>query len=110
MSNKNNRNKINNDNNDEQEIITLEIDDNQSIDCHILSILNVEGQDYIYLLPTEDCDFVEEGEFFIYKYFEDENEEITLDNYLSDEEFEIAADAFDALLDEQEYFEIIDTQ
>jgi len=96
--------------NDEIEIITIDIDNNQSIDCQILSILNVSGQDYIYLLPTEDCTIAEEGEFFIYKYFEDEDENITLDNNLTDEEFDMAADAFDALLDEQEYFEIIDNE
>lgn len=92
---------------EEIEIITLELDDGKTIDCQILSILNVEGQDYIYLLPPENCELSDDGEFFIYKYFEDENEEITLDNDLTDEEFEIASDAFDALLDENEYFEII---
>lgn len=90
------------------ELITLSLDNNETLDCQILSILEVAGQDYIFLLPSDDCSFVDEGEFFIYKYFEDENEEITLDNNLTDEEFDMAADAFDALLDEQEYFEIVD--
>ena len=93
---------------EELEIITLELDNNKTLDCQILTILNVEGQDYIYLLPSDNCEMTDEGEFFIYKYFENENEEITLDNNLTDEEFDMAADAFDALLDEQEYFEYID--
>lgn len=95
-------------NDEELEIITIDLENGESIDCQILSILNVANQDYIYLLPSEGSNIADEGEFFIYKYFEDENEEITLDNNLSDEEFEMAADAFDALLDEQEYFEIVD--
>lgn len=98
-----------NKNTDEEiEIITLDLEDGKTLDCQILSILNVSGQDYIYLLPQDNCEFSAEGEFFIYKYFEDDNEEITLDNDLTDEEFEMAADAFDALLDEQEYFEIVE--
>lgn len=103
---KNSKNK-NSDNND-IEILTINLDDGTDLDCEILSILNVGGQDYIYLLPQENCKFSDEGEFFIYKYFENENEEITLDNNLTDDEFDMASDAFDALLDEQEYFEIID--
>ncbi len=99
--------KSQNNDEDEIEIITLELDNKKTIDCQILSILNVEGQDYIYLLPPENCELSDEGEFFIYKYFEDENEEITLDNNLTDEEFESASKAFDALLDENEYFEIV---
>lgn len=99
--------KSQNNDEDEIEIITLELDNKKTIDCQILSILNVEGQDYIYLLPPENCELSDEGEFFIYKYFEDENEEITLDNNLTDEEFESASKAFDSLLDENEYFEIV---
>lgn len=106
MKNKKTKNNANTD--EEIEIITLDLEDGKTLDCEILALINVEGQDYIYLMPPQDCELSEEGEFFIYKYFEDENEEITLDNDLTDEEFDMAADAFDALLDEQEYFEIIE--
>ncbi len=99
--------KTQNNNDDELEILTINLDNNETLDCQILSILTVEGQDYIYLMPPDNYKGTDEGEFFIYKYFEDENEEITLDNNLTDEEFDKAADAFDALLDEQEYFEFV---
>lgn len=91
----------------ELELITLDLEDGSELVCQILALLEVEGQDYIYLMPKENSGLVEEGEFFIYKYFEDENEEIMLDNDLTDDEFDAAADAFDALLDEREYFELV---
>ena len=101
-----NNNKSNNE--DEQlEILTLELDDNKTLDCQILAVIEVDKQDYIYLLPMDSSYQSEEGEFFIYRYFEDEDENITLENDLSDEEFEKAADAYDELLDASEYDEII---
>lgn len=94
----------------EMEIITLDLDDNKKLDCQILALLEVNHQDYIYLLPLDNHYQSQEGEFFIYRYFEDKNENITLDNDLSDEEFEMAADAYDELLDASEYDEIVTEQ
>lgn len=95
---------------DENEIITLDLDNNQKLDCQILALLELNNQNYIYLLPLDSRYQSEAGEFFIYRYFEDENENITLENDLSDEEFEMAADAYDELLDAGEYDEIINEE
>ena len=47
-----------------------------------------------------------DGEVFIYRYLESEDGEPELDNILDDEEYEIAADAFDEWLDTQEFDEM----
>ena len=84
--------------------VTLDLDDGTSTECAILTILEVDGQDYIVLVPVDENDEpVEEGEVFIYRYFEDADSTPTLGNIESDEEFEKVSERFDEFLDEQEY-------
>lgn len=82
--------------------VTLNMDDGNDIECRILTIFDVGEQDYIALLPLdEDGNDNEDGEVFIYRYFEDEEGEPSLDNISSDEEYETVSDRFDELLDEE---------
>ena len=82
--------------------VTLNMDDGSDVECRILTIFEVDEQDYIALLPLdEDGNDNEEGEVFIYRYFEDEDGEPSLDNITSDEEYEAVSDRFDELLDEE---------
>lgn len=84
-------------------VVTLTLDDDSEVDCEILTIYTVNDQDYIALLPPAGNGF-EEGEALLYRYFE-ENDEPRIENIESEEEYEIAADAFDEWLDEAEYEE-----
>ncbi len=94
----------NNQTNEDEDIqVTLTLDDGREIDCEILCIYTVDEQDYIALLPPAGDDF-EEGEALIYRFFE-ENEEPRIENIESEEEYEIAADAFEEWLDDAEYEE-----
>ena len=68
--------------------------------------MRLEKEIYIALLPMDGAE-AEEGEVYLYRYYEPEGGEPTLDNIENDEEYEIVADAFDELLDEQEYDELI---
>ena len=82
--------------------VTLNMDDGNDIECRILTIFDVGEQDYIALLPLdEDGNDNDDGEVFIYRYFEDEDGEPSLDNIASDEEYETVSDRFDELLDEE---------
>ena len=84
--------------------LPIYLDDGTSTECAILTILEVDGQDYIVLVPVDENDEpVEEGEVFIYRYFEDADGTPTLGNIESDEEFEKVSERFDEFLDEQEY-------
>ncbi|MFQ9441780.1 MAG: DUF1292 domain-containing protein [Eubacterium ventriosum] len=60
------------------------------------------------LLPLESADN-EEGEIYIYRYFEDENGEPT-DNIETEEEFELVSEVFDQLVEDGEYDEIIEDE
>ena len=82
--------------------VTLELDDGTEMDCQILTIFEVQEQDYIALAPIDQIGN-DECEVFFYRYFEDEEGNPTLDNLESDEEFEIVSDIFDQIMDDEEF-------
>ena len=82
--------------------VTLDLDDGTSVECAILTILEVDDQDYIVLVPVDENDEpIEEGEVFIYRYYEDEDGNPSLDNIDNDDEFDRVSECFDEFLDEQ---------
>jgi uncharacterized protein YrzB (UPF0473 family) len=91
---------------DAESTVTLTLDDDTVVECAILTIFPVNNKDYIALLPLDEKGENEEGEVFLYRYSEDENEEPQLSNIEDDEEYEMVAEAFDELLDAQEFDEI----
>ena len=95
--------------NDEEMTVTLDLEDGSSVECAIVTILTVNNQDYIVLLPPDENGENEDGEVWFYRYSENENdpnEEPVLDYIDDDNEYEAVADAFDEFLDTQEFDEI----
>lgn len=95
--------------NDEEMTVTLDLEDGSSVECAIVTILTVNNQDYIVLLPLDANGENEDGEVWFYRYSENENdpnEEPVLDYIDDDDEYEAVADAFDEFLDTQEFDEI----
>ena len=95
--------------NDEEMTVTLDLEDGSSVECAIVTILTVNNQDYIVLLPLDENGENEDGEVWFYRYSENENdpdEEPVLDYIDDDIEYEAVADAFDEFLDTQEFDEI----
>lgn len=90
----------------EELFVTLELDDDTELECQVIMIFEVNDRDYIALLPTEGEEY-ENGEVYLYRYEEDADGEPSLDNIESEEEYEMVADAFDEILDEEEYDEIV---
>ena len=90
----------------EEVTVTLTLDNDEVLECAVLTIYNVGDKEYIALLPLVEEDDDEEGEVFIYRYVETEDGEPTLENIEDDDEYEAAADAFDEWLDEQEFEEL----
>lgn len=89
--------------------VTLSLEDDSEVECRILTIFDLEDQNYIVLLPLdENGEDNEDDEVFIYRYFEDEEGNPSLENIESDEEYEAVIDRFDELLDEAEWDELID--
>lgn len=87
--------------------VTLDLDNGTTVECAIMTILEVDEQDYIVLVPLDENDEpIEEGEVYIYRYFEDEEGNASLDNIDNDDEFERVSECFDEFLDEQAFNEL----
>lgn len=95
-----------NSNEEEEMTVTLTLDDDTEVECVVLTIFTAGERDYIALLPMEGEDS-EEGEVYLYRYSETEDGTPVLDNIEDDDEYEIVADAFDEMLDDQEYDELV---
>lgn len=94
-------------NEDEELFVTLTLDDDSEVECQVLTIFEAEGQDYIVLFPIDDAE-AEEGEVFIYRYFEDAEGNPSLDNIETEEEFEMVSEIFDQLVEDGEFDEDIE--
>ena len=96
---------------DEEMTVTLDLEDGTSVTCSIVTILTVQNQDYIVLLPLEEDGENHDGMVWFYRYHENENdpnEEPELAYIEDDEEYEIVSDAFDEYLDNVEFDEIME--
>ena len=91
----------------EEVTVTLTLDNDETLECAVLTIYEVAGQEYIALLPMNDEEN-EDGDVYLYRYVVTEDGEPTLENIEDDDEYEAAADAFDEWLDEQEFEDIIE--
>lgn len=99
--------------NDEEMTVELELEDGSKVVCAIITILTVQEQDYIALLPLDENGENEDGEVWFYRYSEDENDpnvEPELTYIEDDEEYEMVADAFDEYLDNAEFDELVDDE
>lgn len=96
-----------NDNMPQEEVtVTLTLDDGSTLECVVLTIFDAGEREYIALLPMEG-ELADEGEVYLYRYSEDADGNPSLENIEDDDEYEIVADAFDELLDSQEYDELV---
>lgn len=96
---------------DEEMTVELELDDGTNVTCAIITILDVEGNDYIVLMPLDEQGQNDDGEVWFYRYSEnpnDPNEEPQLDYIEDDAEYEKVAEAFDEYLDSCEFDELVE--
>ena len=99
-----------NSNQDEEMTVTLTLDDGD-VTSGVYTILEVDGKDYIVLMPLDENGENTDGIYWFYGYKEnpdDPNEEPELIYIESEDEYEMVADAFDEYLDGVEYDEIVD--
>ena len=88
------------------QIVQLTLDNDEIIECAILTVYEAAGKEYIALLPLdENLEPNEAGDVYLYQYNETEDGEPDLGNIEDDDEYEIAADAFDEWMDSQEFDE-----
>ncbi len=82
---------------EEAEVITLEFDDGEEVECEVMGVFDFNGKDYIALVPDDGTDDV-----YIYGYQEVGEEEFTLIDIDDDEEWEMVADVWQELTEKEE--------
>ncbi|WP_278455986.1 DUF1292 domain-containing protein [[Clostridium] scindens] len=90
---------------DEYMTVELTLDNDEVVECAILTLFEAGGKEYIALLPLNEDGETEDGDVYLYRYTEDANGEPELENIEDDDEYEIAADAFEEWMDTQEFEE-----
>ena len=82
---------------EEVDIITLEFDEGEEVECEIMGVFDFYGKEYIALIPDDGTDDV-----YIYGYKEVGEDEFEIVDIDDDAEFEAVAAEFDKIMDEQE--------
>ena len=80
---------------EEMETMTLTLDDDTELNCGIIGVFEVDGIEYIALLPEDD------DTILIYQYNED-GEEVELSLIEDDDTFEKVSQAFDELWEDED--------
>lgn len=84
-------------NEDEPMVVTLEYDDGTEVETEVMGIFEVDGKEYIALIPDDDSDDV-----YLYGYQEVGDDEFELLDIEDEAEFDKVVKEFDALMDEEE--------
>nr|WP_296958021.1 DUF1292 domain-containing protein [uncultured Mediterraneibacter sp.] len=87
--------------------VTLTLDNNEELECAVLTIFECGDQQYIALLPLDENGDNEDGQVFLYRFIDNgEDEEPGLENILEDEEFERVSEVFNDWMESQEFGDI----
>ena len=94
----------------ETEVVTLTLDDNEEVECSIITTYEIEDKEYSVLLPLDENGENEDGDVWIYRFVRDTTggNDHEIINIEDDDEYEIAVDKFDEWLDTQEFNEVIE--
>lgn len=79
-----------------EDMLTITLEDDSELDCHVLLTYEMNGKDYIALLP------IDSEEVYLYSYVELEDGELELSNIEDKDEFAAVADEFYELLEADE--------
>ncbi len=78
---------------DEPITLTLTLENGQELKCEVIGTLEVDGKDYIAVLPEN------EEDFWIYEYTENEDETLDIQNIEDEELFQKVGHAFEEMFD-----------
>ena len=92
---------------EDQDTVTLTLDDGRVIECVVLGIFEAGSREYVALLPEEERES-EEGTVFLYRYVKGGDGEPDVEYIDSDEEYRIAANQFNELINSYGYEDVVD--
>ena len=80
---------------DEADVITLQFEGGEDVECEIMGVFDYNGKEYIALIPLDGTDDV-----YIYGYQEVGEDEFEILEIEDDAEFEEVVREFDAIMEE----------
>ena len=83
--------------NEEADVITLQFENDEELECEIMGVFDFEGKEYIALIPLDGTDDV-----YIYGYKEVGDDEFEILEIEDDAEFDRVVAEFDAIMEEEE--------
>lgn len=91
----------------ELDTVTLTLEDDSELECAVIAIFPAGDRMYAALVPiSENDELDEESDVLIFRFIDNgDDRDPDLENIESDEEYEMACDAFDELLDEADFEE-----
>ena len=87
--------------------VTLTLENDEELECAVLTIFETDGREYIALLPLDENGDNDDGQVYLYRFIDNgEDEEPGLENIIEDEEFERVSEAFNDWMEEQDFGDI----
>ena len=94
-------------NENESLTVTLTLENDEELECAVLTIFESDGRQYIALLPLDENGDSDDGQVYLYRFIDNgEDEEPGLENIIEDEEFERVSEAFNDWMEEQDFGDI----
>ena len=94
-------------NENESLTVTLTLENNEELECAVLNIFEADEKEYIALLPLDENGDNTDGQFYLYRFIDNgEEEEPGLENIEEDEEFDRVSAIFNEWLDTQDFGDI----
>ena len=94
-------------NENESLTVTLTLENDEELECAVLTIFETGGREYIALLPLDENGDNDDGQVYLYRFIDKgEDKEPDLENILDDEEFERVSEAFSEWMEEQDFGDI----
>ena len=94
-------------NENESLTVTLTLENDEELECAVLTIFEADGREYIALLPLDEEGDNDDGQVYLYRFIDNgEDEEPGLENIIEDEEFDRVCEAFNDWMEEQDFGDI----
>lgn len=94
-------------NENESLTVTLTLENDEELECAVLTIFETDSREYIALLPLDEEGDNDDGMVYLYRFIDNgEDEEPGLENILDDDEFEHVSEAFNEWMEEQDFDDI----
>ena len=94
-------------NENESLTVTLTLENDEELECAVLTIFEADGREYIALLPLDEEGDNDDGQVYLYRFIDNgEDEEPGLENILDDDEFDRVSEVFNEWMEEQDFGDI----